>query len=188
MLRRRGFSPATEEAIGCGRMTDRLHGRAAIGCWNLLICLHQSSPVRWLWHAAKSMLSICSDNHQWGVEIYQSNKCFLFLSFRKWTNFTSSCLFVVYCRLDLPWASLGIEWVMSRYKQFVFPFNSWPHKQSICGYYCTDPYKVLLRHKLQVCDVFSFDLAHRRHLVTFFLSLVFFVSRIKSNKPKEPSR
>lgn len=54
-----GFGPTAETPpIGCSRMIERWHSQAAIGSWNLLIRLHQSLSVGWLWKAAKSMLSI----------------------------------------------------------------------------------------------------------------------------------
>lgn len=130
-----GFSPAAEKAIGWGRVIERLHGRAAIGSWNLLICLHQSLPVRWLWHSAKSMLLILSwQSPRPNMSLKNFNASFLSPSRGKQNkdkiNLIFFCLFLVYWK----WSLWVVNWLWAVWSSFVL--SHLVSFLSIFGYYC----------------------------------------------------
>lgn len=78
--------------------------------------LHQSPPVRWLWHAAE--INVINLSPQSAGPPLTGELSFInainssfFPSFnRKRPNFTSPGLFVVYCRLDLWRGCLKLKW------------------------------------------------------------------------------
>lgn len=104
---------------------------AAETSWSVSTSPHQSGDCDMLQNQCYQSVLTISRAIKCGVEIYQCNKLFFFLSFRKNPNFTSGSWFEVYCRYNLLQGNLGITWDFSCYKQFVFAFNCWPHKQWI---------------------------------------------------------
>lgn len=174
VLRGWGFSPAAEKVIGWGRVIERLHSRAAIGSWNLLICLHQSLPVRWLWHSAKSMLSILSwQSPRPNMSLKNFNASFLLPSRGKQNktktnkdkiNLIFFCLFLVSWKWDNHFgASSGFELF-----EAVFFFDVWSHFcRSLAIIVLIWSAQGLLRHELQVCTI---NVAHKCLLLMFPLS------------------
>lgn len=100
VLRGWGFGPAAEKVIGWGRVIERLHSRAAIGSWNLLICLHQSLPVRWLWHSTKSVLSILQSYDHQDLICHWNILMLPFYRHQGKISFIFFCLFLVCWKWD----------------------------------------------------------------------------------------
>lgn len=94
-------APLQAVSLALWEVTDRLWGRAVIGCWNLLICLHQSSPVRW--HACKiNVINLSSQSVEAALMgVLQQDKILLSVFRKKWTNFTCLDSILTYCRRDL---------------------------------------------------------------------------------------
>lgn len=169
VLRGWGFSPAAEKGIGWGRVIERLHGRAAIGSWNLLIRLHQSLPVRWLWHSAKSMLSILSWQSP-RPNMSQKNFNASFLSPSRGKQNKDKINFIFFCSCLVYWKRDNHFGLSSGFEPFeaVLFFNVWPHFcRSLAIIVPLWSAQDLLRHELQVCAI---NVARKCLLLMFPLS------------------
>lgn len=187
VLRGWGFGPAAEKVIGWGRVIERLHSRAAIGSWNLLICLHQSLAVRWLWHSTKSMLSILQSYSHQDLICHWNILMLHFYRHQDKISFIFFCLFLVCWKWDnhsvVP---SGFE----LFEAFFLP-NIWsPLCPSLAIIVLIWSAQGLLRHELQVCAI---SVAHKCLLLMFPLSLTPlslpfspFISGVKPNKQYHP--
>lgn len=149
-------------------MIDILLGRAVIGCWNLLICLHQSSPVRWLWHSEdqcyQSVLTISRTPANGNLKLINAINC--------------SPFFPLGNTIMLPPLACLAVWWSKCYELFACPLKSWPHK---CWILTGKIWSLQSSAEKETADsdVCGSHMAHKRHRMTSLLVCLVFCQQIE---------
>lgn len=118
--------------VAAGRLNDYA-ARQRFGSWNLLIRLHQSSPVGCLRNAAKSMLSILSW-HFTKTEATENVWCFSYGKDKQKLNF-SDCSFYFFLFYS-GWASQSIWLVWHEFELLSFCLHLVKKKNSFFFFFC----------------------------------------------------